>query len=188
MSVENPSAIERSGRSWSAKSSTFMMEVSAFPFHFESKRDVRAPADVIFSYLDNHARLAAHMSQSSWMMAGARMAIELDESEGRTVGSRIRLRGRVLGIPLSVEEAVTERQPPLRKIWQTTGVPKLLVIGHYRMGFEITPQSASSSLRIFIDYAVPETPPARWLARLFGGSYARWCTESMADDAVRHFA
>ena len=160
----------------------------AFPFHFESKRKVRASADVTFSYLDDHTRLAAHMSQSSWMMAGARMGIELDVAAGRAVGSRIRLSGGVLGIPISVEEVVTERHPPLRKVWQTTGVPKLLVIGHYRMGFEITPHGASSLLRIFIDYALPQAPFARWLGRVVGGSYARWCTESMADDAAKHFA
>ena len=163
-------------------------KTAVFPFHLESKREVHAPADAIFSYLDDHTRLAAHMSQSSWMMAGSRMGIELDEFAGRRVGSRIRLSGRVLGIPLSVEEAVTERHPPLRKIWQTTGVPRLLVIGHYRMGFEITPHDASSLLRVFIDYALPEAPFARWLGRVFGSSYARWCTESMAEDAAKHFA
>ena len=165
-----------------------LVKIVAFPFHFESEREVRAPADVIFSYLDDHTRLAAHMSQSSWMMAGARMKIELDASAGRAVGSRIRLSGRVLGIPLSVEEVVTERHAPLKKVWQTTGVPRLLVIGQYRMGFEITPRGASSLLHVFIDYALPETPLAHWLGRLFGSFYARWCAESMADDAVKQFA
>ena len=41
----------------------------------------------------------------------------------------------------SVEEIVTARQPPLRKVWRTIGVPRLLVIGEYRMGIEITPQA-----------------------------------------------
>ena len=98
------------------------------------------------------------------------------------------LSGRVLGVPLSVEEIVTERQPPLSKVWQTIGVPRLLVIGRYEMGFEITPQGASSLLCVFIDYALPETPLARWLGRLLAPSYASWCTESMAEDAAKHFA
>jgi hypothetical protein len=88
------------------------------------------------------------MRQSSWMMAGSRLAIELDASEGRTVGGRIRLSGRVLGIPLAVEEIVTERHSPLRKVWETTGTPRLLVIGQYRMGYEITPQGNASLLRV----------------------------------------
>lgn len=121
------------------------------------------------------------------MMAGSRMEIELDAFEGRAVGSRIRLSGRVLGLPLSVEEVVTDHTPPLRKVWETTGTPHLLVIGHYRMGYEITPQGDSLQLRVFIDYALPDSPPARWLGQIFGNFYARWCTRRMANDAAKHF-
>jgi len=127
------------------------------------------------------------MSGSSWMMAGSRMALELDASQGRAVGAAIRMGGRVLGIALSLDEIVTERNPPRRKVWETTGTPKLLVIGHYRMGFDLTPQGNSSLLRVFIDWALPETRPARWLGRAFGGLYARWCTKRMAGDAEEHF-
>ena len=116
------------------------------------------------------------------------MNIELDEARGQTVGSHIRLKGRVLGIPLHVEEIVTSREPPHRKVWETIGAPRLLVIGPYRMGFDISARGTSSLLRVFIDYDVPETPPARWLGRMLGGFYARWCTQSMARDAAQHFA
>ena len=115
------------------------------------------------------------------------METELDEGRGQKIGSRIRLSGRVLGVELSVEEIVTERNPPRRKVWETIGAPKLLVIGPYRMGFELSPQGKGSMLRVFIEYALPESAPARWLGRLFGRYYARWCTQQMVDDAVRHF-
>ena len=157
------------------------------PNHFECTVEVSAAADAVFSHLDDHSRLSAHMSNSSWMMAGSRMAVELDAPQGRTVGARIRLSGRVLGIPLCVEEIVTERKPPLRKAWETTGRPQLLVIGPYRMGYEITPEGQSSRLRVFIDYALPVGPISHWIGRLFGNFYARWCTQRMADDAAMHF-
>lgn len=128
------------------------------PLHFESDVKLDAPSEDVFAYLDDHRRLSAHMSQSSWMMAGSRMAIELDASGGRAVGAIIRLRGRVLGIPLSVEEVVTEREPPLRKVWETTDTPNLLVMGQYRMGYEIMPKGKASLLRVFIDYAMPGGP------------------------------
>jgi len=102
------------------------------------------------------------------------------------VGAIIRLRGRVLGIPLSAEEIVTERNPPLRKVWET-GAPKLLVIGQYRMGFEITPKRKASLLRVFIDYTLPVGLFSGLLGGVFGNFYARWCTHRMADDAARHF-
>jgi hypothetical protein len=92
------------------------------------------------------------------------------------------------GLVLSVEEIVIERVPPQRKVWETTGSPKLLVIGQYRMGFEITSQGNGSLLRVDIDYALPEDAPARSLGSLFGRFYARWCTRQMLADAAKHFA
>lgn len=159
----------------------------ALPFHFECSVLVNAPAEAVFSRLDDSRLLSAHMSGSSWMMAGSRMRVELDASEGRAVGASIRMAGRVLGVALSLEEVVTERNPPRRKVWETIGAPRLLVIGPYRMGFEVTPQGGTSLLRVFIDYALPVAPPARWLGRIFGDFYARWCTQRMAGDAEEHF-
>jgi len=116
------------------------------------------------------------------------MKVEVDAGLGQKVGSRIRLAGRAFGIELSLEEVVTDRSPPFRKVWETTGSPRLLVIGHYRMGFELSPKGRESLLRVFIDYALPESASSRWLGRLFGKYYARWCTQQMVDDTVRNFA
>lgn len=156
--------------------------------HYETNAFVPSPADRVFALIDDHTGLSSHMSKSSWKMGGGRMEIELDEAQGKSVGSRIRLAGRAFGIELSVEEVVTERNPPHRKVWETTGSPKLLVIGPYRMGFALSPQGNGSMLRVFIDYALPERAPSRWLGRLFGRCYAKWCTQQMVNDAVKHFA
>jgi Polyketide cyclase / dehydrase and lipid transport len=153
----------------------------------ESNGFVQSPMDQVFAHIDDHTRLSSHMSEPSWKMGGGCMQTELDEGRGQAVGSRIRLSGRVFGVELSVEEIVVERDPPRRKVWETTGTPKLLVIGHYRMGFELSPQGIGSLLRVFIEYVLPDRAPARWLGRLLGGYYARWCTQQMVDDAIRHF-
>ncbi len=159
----------------------------SFPRHFENSVKISAPADAVFTHLDDQRRLSAHMSQSSWMMVGSRMDFEFDAEGGRAIGSKITLRGRVLGVPLSVDEVVTAHTPPTLKIWETRGTPNLFVIGHYRMGFEITPRGESTTLRVFIDYALPEAPATRWLGQIFGGAYARWCTTRMTDDAAKQF-
>ena len=155
---------------------------------YESKGRVQSSVDSVFAHIDDHTRLSSHMGEPSWKMGGGRMETELDEGQGQKVGSHIRLSGRVFGVELSVEEIVTEHNPPHRKVWETTGTPKLLVIGHYRMGFELSPQENGSMLRVFIEYALPERAPDRWLGRLFSRYYARWCTRQMVDDAVKHFA
>lgn len=164
-----------------------MKPLETLPNHGETTMRLPASPAEVFGYLDDHARLSAHMSRSSWMMAGSRMTIETDAARGQAIGSVIRLRGRMLGIRLSVNEVVSDRQVPHSKAWETIGTPHLLVIGHYRMGFAISAQGQESVLRVFIDYALPKTWPTRWLGRLFGRLYARWCAASMANDAVRHF-
>ena len=157
------------------------------PLRYESSGFVQSPMDQVFAHIDDHTRLSSHMSEPSWRTGGGRMDTEIDEGRGQTVGSRIRLSGQVFGVDLSVEEIVVERDPPRRKIWETTGAPKLLVIGHYRMGFELSAKGNASVLRVFIEYALPERAPTRWLGRLFGQYYARWCTQQMVNDAVNHF-
>lgn len=157
------------------------------PLHCESKGLVQAPMDQVFAHIDDHTRLSSHMSERSWRTGGGRMETEIDPGRGQKVGSRIRLSGRVFGVGLSVEEIVVERNPPRRKVWETTGTPKLLVIGRYRMGFELARQGEGSMLRVFIEYALPEQGIARWLGRLFGRYYAGWCTQQMVDDAVKYF-
>lgn len=159
-----------------------------WPAHFEANAVIAAPSETVFAYADDPARFSSHMSESSWMMGGGRMHTELDAGRGQAVGSRIRLRGRVFGLELAVEELVTERIPPKRKVWETTGSPRLLVIGHYRMGFDIAPRENGSLLRVYIDYALPHDAPARWVGVLLARYYARWCTGRMVSDAVEHFA
>ena len=159
----------------------------AFPLRHETATPLNAPVEAAFAYLDDFRKLSAHMEKSSGMMMGSKMTIDTDEKGGRALGSKVRMAGKMMGMTLALDEVVTEREPPLRKAWQTVN-SKLLVIGQYRLGFELSPDGARSRVRIFIDYALPERAPARWLGRLFARTYARWCTERMAKDAASHFA
>lgn len=159
-----------------------------FGHHHESSARVAASAEQVFARIDDHTRLSEHMSGSSWMMGGGRMTVEMDDGGGRRVGSRIRLAGTVLGVALSVEEVVTEHRPPYTKKWETIGMPRLLVIGAYRMGLELTPRGEHSELRVFIDYELPAGLLGRCLGRWLGPVYAKWCTQQMVEDAVRFFA
>ncbi|ARS66059.1 SRPBCC family protein [Sinorhizobium meliloti] len=149
--------------------------------------DVATSAEVLFDYLDDPASLGSHMQKPSMMMLGGRMSYEFDEAKGRTVGSVIKMRGNILGLVLSVEEVITERQPPRRKVWETRGRPNLLVVGAYRMGFEISALGRASRLCVFIDYDYPVTIAAKFLGPMFGPIYARWCVNRMANDATNAF-
>jgi hypothetical protein len=156
------------------------------PLHEESKAQVPAPVDAVFAYLDDHTRLSKHMTKSSWLMAGSSMSVQVDAAEGKAVGSKITMSGRILGVTLGVEEVVIERRPPVCKVWQTIGAPRLIVIESYRMGFAIDADGDASSLTVFIDYRVPSDGFGRAI-RFVGRVYARWCTAQMVRDTVAHF-
>ena len=164
------------------------MPDQSFPFHHESSGLANAPVEQVFAFLDDPKALAAHMGESSMLMMGTRMAIDVDADGGRVIGSKVRMHGSVMGIRLSLEEVITERQVPGMKVWETIGTPKLLVVAHYRMGFELTRQGNSSQVRVFIDYRLPINAPGSWLGHWLGAVYARWCTQQMVSGAARHFA
>ena len=128
-----------------------------------------SPEDV-FERLDDPTALGSHMQKPSAMMLGGTMRYELDEGRGRAVGSVIRMTGNVLGLRLFVEEVVTERSPPFSKAWETRGDIRLLVIGHYRMGFTVTPQDIGSLVGIYIDYDLPAGFVGSLRGSVFAGS------------------
>lgn len=155
---------------------------------YEESAFIPAPADDVFAYVDDFARLSAHMTKRSWIMLGSSMNVELDAGQGSSIGSKIRMSGRLLGLPLALEEVVIDRHPPRNKSWMTTGAPNLIVIANYRMGFEVTSLGTEARLRVYIEYSLPPRPPGSWLGRMLGRSYARWCVRRMISDTVRHFA
>lgn len=123
--------------------------------HREASAMIAAPAEQIFARLDDQTRLAEHMGRPSMMMGGGRMTYAFDDGRGRAVGSHIRMGGKAFGLDLDLDEVVTERDPPWRKVWRTVGAPRLVIIGAYAMGFEIAPSPGGSRLTVWIDYALP---------------------------------
>jgi uncharacterized protein YndB with AHSA1/START domain len=161
---------------------------TALPWHCEVAGTVAASAEQVFNFLDDPALLTAHMSRSSWTMGGGRMELKLDGGAGRRVGSTMTLTGHAFGLALYLQEVITERNVPSRKVWQTIGTPRLWVIAQYRLGFEIKPQADGSWVRVFIEYALPTSGFSRWLAPPLASGYAKWCTRKMLGDARAHFA
>jgi hypothetical protein len=137
----------------------------AYERHYEENVTLPVGAEEIFSYVDDFTKLSSHMNKSSSMMMGGSMETSLDEGRGQAIGSHVRMKGKMMGIELLLEEVVTERQPPHRKAWETIGRQRLLVIDSYRLGFDITQGNKSSELRVFIDYNLATVASLRWLGR-----------------------
>ena len=71
---------------------------------------LNVPADVAFAYLDDFRKLSAHMEQRSGMMLGSKMEIQTDAADGRAVGSRVCMRGVILGAAVALEEVRSFRR------------------------------------------------------------------------------
>ncbi len=150
--------------------------------------EVTTSAERLFDYMDDQANPGTHMERSSAMMLWGSMAYDFDEALGQSVGSVIKMTGKVAGLKLYVEEVVIQRQPPFLKIWETVGEPRLLVIGSYRMRFQIEDNGRLCRLHVFIDYNYPTSVIGRIAGTLSGALYARWCVKRMAAAAKAAFS
>lgn len=155
--------------------------------HFEQSIDLHASVGAVYAHLDDFERLGAHMMHSSWMMAGSAMRYEFDAERGRKLGAKVRIVGSFLGIELMIDEEISRYEPPLRKAWTTVGKPKMIIMRGYSLGFDLAATADGCRLTVFIDYELPERGMARWLGRMFGATYARWCVTSMITDAAKAF-
>jgi len=155
--------------------------------HYEENIIIPVAPDDVFSYADDHTNFSSHMNKSSWMMGGGKMTTHPDDRNFQKVGSHLRMSGTVFGIKLFLDEVITHHQPPYRKEWQTVGDLDIIVIGHYKLGFEIKPENSNSKLKVYIDYNLPNSFKTRLLGILFGRFYAKWCVNQMISGVGKHF-
>lgn len=145
-----------------------MTKNKELPLHNENEAEVLASSEQVFGLVDDHARLSAHMSQPSWRMGGARMETTVDEGQGQRIGSHIRMSARVLGLRLSLDEVITEREPPTRKVWRDR-----------RDAAPARHRFVSNGIR---NHAAGESMPTASVHRL---CVARWVGEPLAWPDVR---
>ncbi|OGH20773.1 MAG: hypothetical protein A3D74_05620 [Candidatus Levybacteria bacterium RIFCSPHIGHO2_02_FULL_37_13] len=155
--------------------------------HYEENILIPASPEEVFIYADDHTNFSSHMNKSSWMMGGGKMTTHPDDRNFQKVGSHLRMSGTVFGIKLFLDEVITHHQPPYRKEWQTVGDLDIIVIGHYKLGFEIKPENSNSKLKVYIDYNLPNSFKTRLLGILFGRFYAKWCVNQMISGVGKHF-
>lgn len=155
--------------------------------HYSEAAALNSTAAEVFAFADDFQKLSSHMTASSRMMMGSSMQTSFDADGGRSVGSHVIMRGRMMGTDLFLDEVVRVREPLQRKEWETVGSPQLLVIGRYRLGFEIASIRQLAELRVFIGYDLPSAPVWRFLGRFFGPLYAKWCVRQMIEGARSQF-
>ncbi|MGV1827116.1 MULTISPECIES: hypothetical protein [Rhizobium/Agrobacterium group] len=98
-----------------------------YPHSAQADVEVTTSAERLFDYMDEQAKPGRRMQRSSIMMLWGSMAYDFDEARGRSIGSVIKMTGKVAGLKLYVDEVVIQRQRPFLKAWETVGEPRLLV-------------------------------------------------------------
>ena len=116
------------------------------------------------------------------------MKTDIDEGQGKKIGSHIKMSGKIFGLSLFLDEIVTLREPPTSKEWETVGVPRLIVIGNYKMGIALKKIDQGTNLTVFIDYDLPRSFGVKLLWLLFGGVYAKWCVKQMIGGVKNEYA
>jgi hypothetical protein len=180
--------IDASRMSERRNSEKFPVELHGYERQYSDSVRLDASVEDVFAFADDFTQLSSHMGESSMMMMGSTMQTVLDEGRGQRVGSHIRMSGKTLGLELFLDEVVLQREPPRYKLWETVGTPRLLVIGGYRMGFDVASLPQGAALRVFIGYNLPSSPGLRLFGRVLGPVYAKWCVRQMLDGAAARFA
>lgn len=155
--------------------------------HYEESIEVNTSPYELFNFADDHNNFTSHMNESSMMMGGGKMKTEIDAQGGKVVGSHIRMYGSAFGINIFLDEVITIHEPPHHKEWQTVGDLKILVIGHYKLGFHIEPTPQGSIFTVYIDYEKPISLGPKVLYFFFSKMYANWCVMQMINGVKQYF-
>jgi hypothetical protein len=156
--------------------------------HYEESVVIKSDQESVFAFADDYKNFSSHMNKGSWIMGGGKMETLTDEGKGKKMDSHIKMNGNILGMNLFLDEVIVQYEPPYKKAWETVKDINLIVIDHYKLGFEITPNEENSSkLKVYIDYNHPSSRKSLWLGYLFGKMYAQWCVKQMINTVIDHF-
>jgi len=116
------------------------------PWHFEKSIDIHASPAEVFAYVDDIHHTGFHMEKSSMPMMGGKMQVEILSRNTRGLGASYRWTGGVLGMPIDFSETVVNWVKGKERVWRTIGDPKIIIMGHYEMGFSLTPIPSGTRL------------------------------------------
>jgi hypothetical protein len=140
----------------------------SYTHHAEANKVVDRPMHQVFARLDDLVWQSAVRHSGRISLS----TVQVDERMGRKVGSLNMLEARFFGMRLVREEVVIERVPPARKRWITVGEPRMLVIGSYRMGFDLASVHGGTRVTVVMDYNLPSRGLGIIIGRLFSRAYA----------------
>ena len=146
---------------------------------------IQSSPEKVFNQMDDFSKTGMHMSESSMMMMGSKLNLQQLSSNATGIGAKYRWYGKMMGMTIDFEEAVTKWQPPTLKEWETIGEAKIIIMSWYRMWFEIFPDQRGTLAKLSISYLPPKEWYYKILSFFFARWYCRWCLNNMLNDTKK---
>jgi hypothetical protein len=143
---------------------------------------IQSTPEKVFTQMDDFSKTGMHMSENSMMMMGSKLSLRQISPNSTGIGAKYRWHGKMMGMTIDFEEAVTTWQPPVLKEWETIGDAKIIIMSWYRMWFEINPSDNGTLAKLSISYLPPKQWHLRILSFLFARMYCIWCLNNMLRD------
>lgn len=141
-----------------------------------------APADIVFSCLDDLGVTGMHMTKSSTMMMGSKLHIEFLTKQHTGIGSKYRWTGTMMGMNMDFTVEVTKWIEGVEKVWETIGTSEMIIYSWYRMHLLVYPKGNVSQAELSITYERPKGWFAKIVSYLFADWYCAWCLKNMLTD------
>lgn len=145
----------------------------------------KAPADKVFSYLDDLGVTGMHMTKSSAMMMGSKLNLEFLTNYKTGLGSKYQWKGTMMGMKMDFTVEVTKWVEGVEKVWETVGEAKMIIYSWYRMHLLVYPKGNTAQAELSITYKKPNGWFARIISYLFADWYCNWCLKNMLHDSKR---
>lgn len=142
-----------------------------------------APAEKVFSYLDDLGVTGMHMTRSSAMMMGNKLHLEFLTKHHNGLGSKYRWTGTMMGMNMDFTVEVTNWIEGVEKTWETVGESKMIIYSWYRMHLVVYPKENGTQAELSITYEKPKGRFARMISILAADWYCSWCLKNMLSDS-----
>ncbi len=144
-----------------------------------------APAEKVFSYIDDLGVTGMHMTQSSAMMMGSKLHLEFLTKHHTGIDSKYQWTGTMVGMKMDFTVEVSKWVEGVEKVWETIGEVKMIIYSWYRMQLLLTKKDNSTIAELSITYEKPKGWFLKILSFFFADWYCNWCLKNMLADTKR---
>ncbi len=142
-----------------------------------------APAEKVFSCIDDLGVTGMHMTKPSAMMMGSKLHLDFLTKQHTGLGSKYQWTGTMMGMEMDFTVEVTKWVEGVEKVWETVGEAKMIIYSWYRMHLLVYPKENMSQAELSISYEKPKGWFAGIISFLFADWYCNWCLKKMLGDA-----